>query len=58
MNTFFRKRALHTAVSLALIGGAGALQANVNVQCPGDTDGDAIWDTTVKSSRRIPSACT
>ena len=45
MNTFFRKRALQAAVSMALMGGVGAVYANVNVQCPGDTDGDAVIDT-------------
>ena len=41
-----KKSALSMAVSLALLGGAGAANAVVNVQCPGDNDGDAAWDTT------------
>ncbi len=36
MNRFFEKRALPAAVSLALLGGLGAANAVVNVQCPGD----------------------
>ena len=45
MNGSFRKRALQSAVSLALIGGFGSSHAVVNVQCPGDTNGDAVIDT-------------
>jgi len=41
-----KKSALNTAVTLALLGGFGAANAVVNVQCPGDNDGDAAWDTT------------
>ena len=44
MNGSFRKRALQAAVSLALLGGFGGASAIVNVQCPGDTDGDAVID--------------
>lgn len=40
------KNALSMAVTLALLGGVGAANAVVNVQCPGDNDGDAAWDTT------------
>jgi FtsP/CotA-like multicopper oxidase with cupredoxin domain len=43
-NTWFKKRAVPAAVLLALLGGPGAAMAIVNVQCPGDTDGDAIID--------------
>jgi FtsP/CotA-like multicopper oxidase with cupredoxin domain len=39
------KRALPSAVALALLGGAGASNAAVFVQCPGDNDGDAAWDS-------------
>ena len=39
-----KKSALTTAVSLALLGGTGAVFAAVNVQCPGDKDGDAAWN--------------
>ena len=41
-----KKSALNTAVTLALLGGVGAANAVVNVQCPGDNDGDAAWNTT------------
>ena len=41
-----KKSALSMAVSLALLGGTGAAYAVVNVQCPGDNDGDAAWNTT------------
>ena len=44
MNGSFKKRALQAAVSMALIGGFGVAQANVNVQCPGDDNGNAEWD--------------
>ncbi len=45
MKKFFGKRALPAAVSLALLGGIGTANATVFVQCPGDTDGDATWNT-------------
>ncbi len=45
MNKLFRKSALQAAVSLALMGGVGTVYANVNVQCPGDIDGDAAWNS-------------
>jgi len=32
------------AISLALLGGSVAANAAVNVQCPGDKDGDAAWN--------------
>jgi len=32
--------------SLALLGGSVTANAGVNVQCPGDNDGDAAWNTT------------
>jgi len=35
---------LRAAVSLALLGGSGTANAVVNVQCPGDKDGDATWN--------------
>ena len=40
-----KKSALSMAVSLALLGGTGAAYAVVNVQCPGDTDGNAVIDS-------------
>jgi FtsP/CotA-like multicopper oxidase with cupredoxin domain len=45
MNTL-KKGALSLAVSMALLAGTGGALAAVNVQCPGDKDGDAKWDTT------------
>lgn len=45
MNGSFRKRALQAAVSLALLGGLGSANAIMNVQCPGDTNGDAVIDS-------------
>jgi FtsP/CotA-like multicopper oxidase with cupredoxin domain len=38
------KKALPGAVALALLGTAGAAYAAVNVQCPGDKNGDAAWN--------------
>jgi len=49
-----KKSALSMAVSLALLGGAGAAYAVVNVQCPGDNDGDAAWDTTTGKNKDDP----
>ena len=40
----FKKNALGTAVAVALLGGMGTVFAAVNVQCPGDKDGDAAWN--------------
>ncbi len=45
MKNELKKSLLATAVSLAIIGGTGKAMAAVNVQCPGDTDGDAAWNT-------------
>jgi len=45
MNNYLKKRALPAAVSMVLLGGSGLAGAAVNVQCPGDTDGDAVIDT-------------
>lgn len=39
------KRVLPSAIALALLGGTGAASAAVFVQCPGDIDGDAAWDS-------------
>jgi len=36
--------ALSIVISLALLGSTGAAFAAVNVQCPGDKNGDADWD--------------
>jgi len=42
------------AVSLALLGATGAAYAVVNVQCPGDNDGDAAWNTTSGKNKDDP----
>jgi FtsP/CotA-like multicopper oxidase with cupredoxin domain len=39
------KRALPSAVASALLGGVAATNAAVFVQCPGDNDGDAAWNS-------------
>ena len=39
------KKALPSAIALALLGGANLVSAAVNVQCPGDTNGDSVIDT-------------
>ncbi len=52
-NSSFRKRAIPAAVLLALLGTPYAAMAVVNVQCPGDTNGDGIIDDpTVKPNAR------
>jgi len=43
----FKKTLLPLAISLALV--PGAVSAAVQVQCPGDKDGDAAWDTGKES---------
>jgi FtsP/CotA-like multicopper oxidase with cupredoxin domain len=45
MKRKFNYNSLAAAVALALSGGIGSAYAAVNVQCPGDTVGDAIVDT-------------
>ena len=55
------KSVLSAAISLALLGITGAAHAAVNVQCPGDQDGDAAWDSPqdkVPGSNNGPSANT
>jgi len=42
------------AISLALLGGSIAANAAVNVQCPGDNDGDAAWETTTGKFKDDP----
>jgi len=49
-----KKSAMSMAVSLALLGGTGAAYAVVNVQCPGDNDGDAAWNTTTGKNKDDP----
>jgi FtsP/CotA-like multicopper oxidase with cupredoxin domain len=45
MNERYKKNALALALSLALLGGGGTAAAVVNVQCPGDLDGDGAWNS-------------
>jgi len=45
MNNKLCKQALPHAVALALLGSAAVSHATVYVQCPGDSDGDAVIDT-------------
>jgi FtsP/CotA-like multicopper oxidase with cupredoxin domain len=42
MNKLLKRQALSAAVSLALMGGSGAVSAAVNVQCPEDDNGNGI----------------
>lgn len=41
----FLKRVLPNAIALALLSASGVVNATVNVQCPGDTNGDSVIDT-------------
>ena len=41
----FRKKALNGAIAIALLGMMGSAGAVVNIQCPGDIDGDAAWNS-------------
>ncbi|MCU7932618.1 MAG: multicopper oxidase domain-containing protein [Candidatus Thiodiazotropha sp. (ex Codakia rugifera)] len=41
---FFTKKALSGAIAITLLGMIGSAGAVVNIQCPGDNDGDAIID--------------
>ena len=45
MKSKMQRNALAAAISLVLLGGMGMARAEVNVQCPGDTNGDAVIDT-------------
>ncbi|MCU7946241.1 MAG: multicopper oxidase domain-containing protein [Candidatus Thiodiazotropha sp. (ex Cardiolucina cf. quadrata)] len=42
---FFTKKALSGAIAITLLGIIGSAGAVVNIQCPGDTNGDAVIDT-------------
>jgi len=44
MQSKLTRNALAAAITLLLQGGMGTAQAAVNVQCPGDDNGNAIWD--------------
>lgn len=39
-----KNNVLRTAISLALLGAGGLVSGKVNVQCPGDKNGDAVWN--------------
>jgi len=56
MNSHFKKRALPAAVLLALLGVGGTASAVVNVQCPGDLNGDADWDDVVDGVQEVRPA--
>ncbi|MCU7892078.1 MAG: multicopper oxidase domain-containing protein [Candidatus Thiodiazotropha sp. (ex Ustalcina ferruginea)] len=43
---FFTNKALSGAIAITLLGMIGSAGAVVNIQCPGDTDGDAVIDDT------------
>ena len=45
----FSKQALAGAIALALLGISGQASAIVNVQCPGDNNGDADWNDAGES---------
>ncbi len=45
MQSKLKRNVLASAVSLVLLGGMGVVHAEVNVQCPGDNDGDAAWNS-------------
>lgn len=50
------KKALPGAMALALLGGANPVNAAVNVQCPGDTNGNAVIDGTETKDPAHPNA--
>ncbi|WP_295885556.1 multicopper oxidase domain-containing protein [uncultured Thiohalocapsa sp.] len=56
MNSDFKKRALPAGVLAVLLGGSGAASAVVNVQCPGDLNGDADWDDVVDGVAEVRPA--
>lgn len=57
MQSKLKKNALATAVSLALLGGYGSVHAAVNVQCPGDANGDAIPESPTTGQNGGPVKC-
>lgn len=48
------KKAITGVAALTLLSVAGTAGAAVNVQCPGDNDGDAAWNTTTGRDREFP----
>jgi FtsP/CotA-like multicopper oxidase with cupredoxin domain len=54
MKHSFRQHTLTAAVALALCTGA---HASVFVQCPGDTDGDALWNSPGETPPAAPTKC-
>jgi FtsP/CotA-like multicopper oxidase with cupredoxin domain len=57
MKSKLKRNALSAAVSLILLGGTGMAQAEVNVQCPGDTNGDAVPETPMTGQNGGPVKC-
>lgn len=57
MQRKLKMNALAAAVSLALLGGTGMAHALVNVQCLGDTDGDAVPESVVPGPNGGPVVC-
>ena len=51
------KRTLPAAISLMLLGGFHNAQAVVNVQCPGDNDGDAAWNAAGETQPSPTTKC-
>lgn len=57
MKSNLQRNALAAAISLVLLGGMGMAQAEVNVQCPGDTNGDAVPETPMTGQNGGPVKC-
>lgn len=57
MKRMFKLNRLATAVALAWLGGMNPGHAALNVQCPGDTNGDAIPDTPQTGQNGGPVKC-
>ncbi len=49
----FKKQLLPLAVSLAMLGAVSEAGAAVFVQCPGDLDGDAMWNSVIDGSPEV-----
>jgi FtsP/CotA-like multicopper oxidase with cupredoxin domain len=57
MKSKLQRNALAAAITLVLLGGVGMAQAEVNVQCPGDTNGDAVPETAEVGPNGGPVKC-
>ena len=57
MQSKLTRNALAAAITLVLMGGMGAVRAEVNVQCPGDTNGDAVPETAMTGPNGGPVKC-